>query len=413
MTETTIPTNNATNENSISENNSSNENSVSENHKYDSSKNHLENCESCRIIKKKINDDYYANNTDKILLKRKTDRESKQNKLNNAINDPKVKPTLTNKDLDLVSSIPIEEINPENYMLKQTSKFIFPKGSEKLMKKYSMKKVSRGLILIGHAGNGKTELPKAYSIKNKIPTVFTSVNDDMRSTDLLGSFSLKENSSIFLLGNIPKAIEIANSHPSKMCILILDELNCAGNNVQKLFNMNLDFRSGINIPLVNKTYRLNDDSKIIVIGTMNYSSYTGTYPLNLELNSRFDFKEIKNMPDKLIKELLKSQNIDQQTIDSLLITQKEILKAFEEGKIDQPLDPRGLLKFAEDYNLNISEFNYSKQEAIQEAIELTLVGRYLDNREDLKFVKEIIESNFNTEEEEDQTEKDPEINSGD
>ena len=64
---------------------------------------------------------------------------------------------------------------------------------------------------------------------------------------------------------------------------------------------------------------------------MNPSSYSGTYPLNLELNSRFDFKEIKVMPDKLIRDLLKAQKIDSKTIESLLITQKEILKAFEAG----------------------------------------------------------------------------------
>ena len=37
-------------------------------------------------------------------------------------------------------------------------------------------------------------------------------------------------------------------------------------------------------------------------------------------------------------------------------------------------------------------------EAIKEALELTLIGRYLDNKEDLKFVNEIIESNFTFEE---------------
>jgi len=409
MTDTTRSNDEATNENSITEN-SSIVKSENDDHQYDSSKDHLEKCEACRIKKKKINDDYYNNNSDRILRERKEKRLAKQNKLNSAINDPTIKQTLTNKDQDLISTIPIENINPENYMLKLVTKFIFPKGKEKLMKKYLNKKVSRGLVFIGHAGNGKTELAKAFSIKNKMPCVFTSINDDMRSTDLLGSFSLKENSSVFLLGNLPKAIEIANNHPSKTCMLILDEINTAGNNVQKLFNMNLDFRSGINIPLVNKTYRLNEDSKIIVIGTMNYSSYAGTYPLNLELNSRFDFNEIKTMPDKLLRDLLKSQNVNDQTIESLLISMKEILKAFEEGKIDQPIDPRGLLKFAEDYNLNKTELNYSEAEAINEAIELTLVGRYLDNKEDLKFVREIFESNINTnneqEDQEDQEQED-------
>jgi len=395
--DTTRSNNNPTNENS------SNENSVSENsdHKYNPSKDHLEICEPCRIEKKRKNDLYYANNKDKVLAKRKAEREQKLSKLNKAINDPN-KTTLTKDDLHLANTIPIQEIDPQNYMLKQTTKFIFPKGSENLLKKYSMKKVSKGLILFGHAGNGKTELPKQWSIKNKVPNVFLSCHNDIRSTDLLGSFSLKEGSSVFVLGKIIEAIEIANKHSSKQCVLVLDEINTMDNNVQKILNTNLDFRSGINIPLVNKQYRLNDESKIIVVATMNPSSYSGTYPLNLELNSRFDFKEIKTMPDKLIKDLLKSKNIDEKTIESLLITQKELLKAFEADKIQQPIDPRGLLKFAEDYNLNKTEFKMDHSEALQEALELTLVGRYLDNKEDLKFVNEIIESNFSFE--------DPEVN---
>lgn len=389
--DTTRSNNNPTNENS------SNENSVSKNdHKYNSDKDHLVICEPCRIEKKRKNDLYYANNQDKILAKRKAEREAKINKLNKAINDPN-KTTLTKTDLDLANTIPVQEIDPQNYLLKQTTKFIFPKGSERLLKKYSMKAISKGLILFGHAGNGKTELPKQWSIKNKTPCVFMSCHNDIRSTDLLGSFSLKEGSSVFVLGKIIEAIEIANKHNSKQCVLVLDEINTMDNNVQKILNTNLDFRSGINIPLVNRQYRLNNDSKIIVVATMNPSSYSGTYPLNLELNSRFDFKEIKTMPDKLIKDLLKSKNIDDKTIDSLLITQKELLKAFEADKIQQPIDPRGLLKFAEDYNLNKTEFKMDHSEALQEALELTLVGRYLDNKEDLKFVNEIIESNFSFE----------------
>jgi len=414
---------NSTNENSVSENSSNvnsdlnkNENKEIENsnqetnqeenknentnHKYDSSKSHLDICEICRQTKKKINDEYYKNNTDKILAKRKTDRLEKLNKSINEINDPSKteKIILSNDEKDLASQIPIQEIDPRNYMLKQTMKYIFPKGLERLIKKYGFKKQSKGLIFYGHAGNGKTEAGKQYSIKNKIPCVFMSLHNDIRSTDLLGSFSLKNGSSVFVLGKLIEAIQIANSHPSKTCVLILDEINTMDNNVQKILNTNLDFRSGINIPLVNRQYRLNEDSKIIVLATMNPSSYSGTYPLNLELNSRFDHKEIKVMPDKLIRDLLKAQNIDSKTIESLLITQKEILKAFEAEKLDQPIDPRGLIKFAEDYNLNVNEFKMDHVESLREALELTLVGRFLDNKEDLKFVNEIIESNFSFDE---------------
>lgn len=367
-------------------------------HKYNSDKEHLKICTSCYTQKQKINKDYYDNNTDSIKNKRKAIRDRLNNVLDSVDKDPSQIETITEEEksfIEEVKSIPIGKINPDNYMIKyQSHKFQFPKGLERIFSKYSRKEISRGLILIGHAGNGKTESVIAYAFKNNIPLLNTAMHDEMRSTDLLGSFTLNKT---FELGNFPKAIEIAN-HPdnkSHMCILLMDECNCQSNTVQKLSNSNLNFRQGITIPLIDKRFVLNDGCKILVIGTMNYSSYAGTYQLNLEYNSRFGFYKYPTMPDQMITSILKQKNINQQTIESLLITNKEILKAFEEEKISQPIDPRGLLKFAEDYNENIKD-GLKNSEAISEAIELELVGRYLDNKEDLKFVSELIETNFDT-----------------
>lgn len=392
--ETTIPTNTekTANENSKEVTNENlKENS---DHKYNSNKDHLKNCASCQAEKKRINDLYYANNKDRILNERKL---KQIEKLNHAIKDPDTLRTLTKKDLDESLCIPIERIDPNSLVFKSEEKYIFPKGSEKLIDKYANKKRSRGLILIGHAGSGKTQLARSYAHKKKIPYVFTSLNNSITPIDLLGSFTLKNNSSVFVLGNITKAIEVANNHSSKMCMLILDEINTMNSEVQKTLNENLNFRSGINIPLINKTYRLNDDSKIIVIATMNYGSYSGTYPLNLELNSRFDHKTIKGISDKEIKDQLLLENIDEQTIESLLITYKESIKAFEENKLSQPLDHRGLLKFAEDYNINKNEYKLTHEESLKESLELCLAGRYIDNKEELNFITQIIESNFKIE----------------
>jgi len=392
-----------------SENNSENKSEInSENNSVNDSENNSDNKkEITKEEKKKINDDYYSNNKDRILAKRKVDREYK---LNKAIDFPDTEINLTEEDHKLIKTIPIEKVQWNNYLYpKGDHKFIFPKGLERIFKKYSRKEMSRGLMLIGHAGNGKTDSVIAYSIKHKIPLLFTAVHDEIRSTDLLGSFTLNKT---FALGNFPKAVEIANdkNNPTKQCILLIDEANTQNNHVQKLSNSNLDFKKGIVIPLIEKRFQLNEGCKVIVIGTMNYSSYAGTYQLNLEYNSRFDFLKIDSMPDKLIRQLLLAKNIPEGIIESLIITNKEILKAFEEEKILQPIDPRGLLKFAEDYKLNLED-GLTEKESIEEAIELTLVGRYLDNKEDLKFVQELIESNFNTDSQTEISEEDSENNS--
>jgi len=389
-------TNNDTNENKTT-NDNSNDPDLNENQKpIDLNEN--QNPDTKTILtkeqKKKINDDYYNNNRDRILNERKLKREAKLNKLNESINS-KDRSILSTKEIIEAQTIPIDPIDPNQYIFKQTEKYIFPKDSENLLEKYTNKKRSRALVLIGHAGTGKSQMARSYSIKKKIPLVFASLNNDIRSTDLLGSFTLKNNNSVFVLGEISKAIQIANTHSSKTCVLVLDELNTMSNEVQKILNENLNFRAGINIPLINKTYRLNEDSKILVIATMNYSSYQGTYQLNLELKSKLDFKTVKGLPDKVVKEILQAENIDEQTIDSLILFEKEILKAFEENKLSQPIDLRGLLKFAEDYNVNKNEYKKDHNESLIEALELTLAGRYSDNKEELNFVSELIESNFN------------------
>src|SRR3990172_352731 len=235
--------------------------------------------------KKKINDNYYANNKDRLLQKAKEKRLAKLNKLNQAINN-KDQSDLSNKEKSEAQNIPIEHIDPNEFIFKSSEAYFFPKGYEDLLGKYTNKKRSRCLTLIGHSGTGKTQLARAYATKNKLPLVFASLNNDIRSTDLLGSFTLQNNNSVFVLGQISKAIQIANTHSSKTCVLILDELNTMSNEVQKILNENLNFREGINIPLINKTFRLNEDSKILVVSTMNYSTYSGTYQLNLELKSK-------------------------------------------------------------------------------------------------------------------------------
>lgn len=339
--------------------------------------------------KAKINKAYYEANKDRILSERKAKRKAINEKLNQAL-DNKSKYANVNLDLD---QIPISKIDPNQYVYPQVEKYIKRNGEFDLLDKYTKKTASKGLILVGHAGTGKTFLAKTYAIENNFPIVFCTLNSEIRYTDLLGSFTLKGNDSIFSLGYIPTAIELANKHPSKTCVLVLDEINLMPPEVQSILNETLSFKQGVTIPLINKTYRLNKDSKILVIATMNYSNYQGTYPLNFPIKSRFDFKTVKNMKDKQITQLLKQFKLKAPMIQGLIALQKELMTAFEEDKLSQPTDTRELVKFAEDYNLNLAN-GLDEKTAMKEALELTIVGKYIEDKDQFTFVRHQIESYF-------------------
>ena len=62
-------------------------------------------------------------------------------------------------------------------------------------------------------------------------------------------------------------------------------MNALEPELQKLLNPLLDDRR--HITANGKQFKLNNDAKLIVIATMNPSTYAGTSPLNEDLRSRF------------------------------------------------------------------------------------------------------------------------------
>ena len=89
----------------------------------------------------------------------------------------------------------------------------------------------------------------------------------------------------FQLGVIPLAIEIANKVGH--CVLVFEEINSLTPYMQKILNGLLDWRHGVYVPELKRHYRLKDGAKLLVVGTMNPSTYGGTFELNEDLRSRF------------------------------------------------------------------------------------------------------------------------------
>ncbi len=155
----------------------------------------------------------------------------------------------------------------------------------KLHEFYQRVAFEQNLLLKGPKGDGKTLSVLAYAAMHKLPIVVQECSEDTKKHDLQGSQSLIGDETIYVLGAIPAAIDIANE--VGWCILLFEELNALTPQVQKQLNAVTDFRKMSSLPHIGKTYTLRKDAYIWVVGTMNPSVYGGTYDLNEDLKSRF------------------------------------------------------------------------------------------------------------------------------
>jgi MoxR-like ATPase len=141
------------------------------------------------------------------------------------------------------------------------------------------------VILSGPKGVGKSLAVLAFAKSKGCPVVTCDCSEDLRRTNLLGTFVLRGKETPFILGPVPTAFEIANE--CGQCVLCLEEINALTPQLQKVFNPVTDFRQRIEIPECKRVFRLTPGTKLWVVGTMNTSVYGGVYALNEDLKSRF------------------------------------------------------------------------------------------------------------------------------
>jgi nitric oxide reductase NorQ protein len=140
------------------------------------------------------------------------------------------------------------------------------------------------LVIVGPKGTGKTLSLQAWCANNEVPLVTFDCSEDIRRSNLLGSFILRGDETPFVLGPLTTAFKIANDVGS--CVLVLEELNALTPQMQKLLNSTTDFRRRIEVPEAQEIFQLKKDAKLWFTGTMNTSVYGGVYMLNEDLKSR-------------------------------------------------------------------------------------------------------------------------------
>lgn len=150
------------------------------------------------------------------------------------------------------------------------------------------------LLKKGEKGTGKTVAVYNIAKMRNVPLVRVPCSRGTLPEKLMGHFMYKEGEgTIFKLGAIPTAIEIANE--TGFAILLFDEVNALNEEVQKILNPITDWRKEAVVEEIGGMFTLDEGAKLFVVGTCNPAGYGGTFDFNEELVSRFSFTQVRYM----------------------------------------------------------------------------------------------------------------------
>lgn len=211
-----------------------------------------------------------------------------------------------------------------------------------LMPLFEREAFKENYLFKGPKGIGKTLAVTHKARQDKVPLVVIPCSEDTRKIDLFGSLMAINNETVFVLGGLPLAIEMANKHGR--AIIVFEELNALTPQVQKSTNELLDFRQSVTIRQAQKTWRLKPGCEIWAVGTMNPSVYGGTYDINEDLKSRFEEMDFDypafEWEKKIIKEAAGAPDGFGPIVDKLIAFASET----RTGTIGYALSPRDLVR---------------------------------------------------------------------
>jgi len=203
-------------------------------------------------------------------------------------------------------------------------------------------------ILVGPKGIGKSLSVQQYAAAIGCPVVTFACSEDVRRSNLLGSFVIRGGETPFILGPIPTAFEIANE--VGQCILVLEEINALTPQCQKVLNPLTDFHRRVEVTEALKVFKLEKKAKLWIVGTMNFSVYGGVYALNEDLKSRF-----RMVPTTYPKRVQEVEILDELLGDNSFelpegTSQRLVLLAHmtRQGALEYALSTRDLFQIAED-----------------------------------------------------------------
>jgi hypothetical protein len=220
--------------------------------------------------------------------------------------------TLRERYPDTANDVQVTRIPAEELLIVDPPPYV---DIFKLHNLYNKTAFGSNLLLKGPKGDGKSLSFFDWAAKRSVPLISQECSEGTKETHLMGSQTLLGDRTVFVLGAIPSAIDVANEVGE--CVLLFEELNALTPQVQKMLNAVGDFRKACSMPAIKKTYRLKPGKKLWVVATMNPSVYGGTYDLNEDLKSRFNEADVTYPEAGLEKQVLLA-NIGNQVSDDIL-----------------------------------------------------------------------------------------------
>jgi hypothetical protein len=203
---------------------------------------------------------------------------------------------------------------------------------------------TNNLLLKGPKGDGKSLSIFTYAAKKGIPLVVQECSEGTKESHLFGSQTLLGDRTIFVLGSIPTAIDIANEVGE--CILLFEELSALTPQVQKMLNAIGDFRKACSLPSIKRTFHLEKGKKLWPVGTLNPSVYGGTYDLNEDLKSRYDELEL-TYPDPGLEKTVILANCGNKVADDVLNKVIRLGSETRAGTYSYKLSTRDLVRMVD------------------------------------------------------------------
>lgn len=159
------------------------------------------------------------------------------------------------------------------------------------------------VLIVGPKGTGKTTLVRKFA--EMVSKPLYSVNFSLRTKEshLVGATLLKNGSTEFALGVIPKSME-------EGAILYLDELNCAEPDVLVRLDEALDDRRELVLKEAGEVKVVKAKPDWFVIATINPLSHAGTKELPPQLLSRFPVRLYLDYPPPEIEKRIVKMYID-------------------------------------------------------------------------------------------------------
>ncbi len=301
----------------------------------------------------------------------------------------KITSTVNGQDYGFTSNdLEVIEVVPENHMIGEVPRYVEIRNEFTIYD--GLLKSKKPLLIKGPKGIGKTlSITSWVAQRPKSPFIQYDCSEGTKESHLVGRPIIhKSGTTPFKLGIIPTVIELANK--TGLAILCLEEVGSLPPAMQKILNPLLDWRCGIYVEALEKTYHLKKDSKLILFATSNPNNNGGIYELNHDLKSRFatwvwDYPDLKNEMN-----LVNKTNIPIKFVTGVFKLAEETRALEKKGNINYVISTRDI---ADMFDLYRSYEGINEINAMQVVLELKVFGNY-EQEEEMDIIKSRIESIF-------------------